>query len=119
MELSDGGDGGGELAAAAGSYTVRLCVANADDVAKKVVGRSEKELFEALEFSDKVLDEELEVGGWKGNMDNWEVVPTMKGRRPGFDFCKKSEALWRVRDIWEDVSRGTATIGRSCSAERE
>ena len=34
--------------------------AYADDVAKKVVGRSEKELFEALEFSDKVLDEELE-----------------------------------------------------------
>ena len=31
--------------------------AYADDVAKKVVGRSEKELFEALEFSDKVLDE--------------------------------------------------------------
>ena len=24
-----------------------------------------------------------------------------------------------MRDIWEDVSHGTATIGRSCSAERE
>ena len=35
---------------------------------KKVVGRSEKELFEALEFSDKVLDEELEVGCWKRNV---------------------------------------------------
>ena len=80
-----------------------------------MVGRSEKELFEALEFSDKVLDEELEVGGWKRNMDKSEVVPTMKG----IDLKKKSEALWRVRDIWEDVSRGTATIGRSCSAERE
>ena len=28
----------------------------ADDVAKKKVGRSEKELFEALEHSDRVLD---------------------------------------------------------------
>ena len=91
--------------------------AYADDVAKKVVGRSEKELFEAL--ADKVLDEELEVGGWKRNMDKREVVPMMKDRRPGFDLKKKSEALWRVRDIWEDVSRATATIGRSCSAERQ
>ena len=88
-------------------------------MAKKVVGRSEKELFEALEFSDKVLDEELEVGGWKRNMDKREVVPTMKGRRPGFDLKKKSEALWRVRDTWEDDSRGMASIGRSCSAVRE
>ena len=55
-----------------------------------MVGRSEKELFEALEFSDKVLDEEL--GGWKRNMDKREVVPTMKGRRPGFDLKKKKRA---------------------------
>ena len=53
--------------------------AHADDVAKKVVGRSEEGLFEALEFSDKVLDEELEVGGWNRNMDKREVVPTMGG----------------------------------------
>ena len=67
--------------------------AYADDVAKKVVGRSEKELFEALEFSDKVLDEELEVGGWKRNMDKREVVPTMKGRRPGFDLKQKERGI--------------------------
>ena len=35
----------------------------AGDVAKKVVGRSEEELYEALEHSDRVLDEELEGGG--------------------------------------------------------
>ena len=29
------------------------------------------------------------------------------------------KALWRELDIWEDASRGTATIGRSCSAVRE
>ena len=34
-----------------------------DDVAKKVMGRSEEELFEALEHSDRVLGEELEGGG--------------------------------------------------------
>ena len=67
MELSDSGDGE-ELAVAKGAapsgYACDLGLsAYADDVAKKVVGRSEKELFEALEFPDKVLDEELE-GGW-------------------------------------------------------
>ena len=67
--------------------------AYADDVAKKVVGSSEEGLFEALEFSDKVLDEELEVGGWKRNMDKREVVPTMKGRRPGFDLTKKERGI--------------------------
>ena len=41
----------------------------ADDVAKKIVGKSEEELFEALEHSDRVLDEELEGGGWKRNVD--------------------------------------------------
>ena len=33
---------------------------------KKVVGRSEEGLFEALELSDKVLDEELEVVAGRG-----------------------------------------------------
>ena len=32
------------------------------------MGRSEEELFEALEHSDRVLDEELEGGGWKQNV---------------------------------------------------
>ena len=65
----------------------------ADDVAKKVVGRSEEELFEALEHSDRVLDrvldEELEGGGWKRNVDKREVVPTMKGKRSGIDLAPK------------------------------
>ena len=60
----------------------------ADDVAKKILGRSEEELFEALEHSDRVLDDELEGGGWKRNVDKREVVPTMKGKRPGFDRGK-------------------------------
>ena len=49
----------------------------ADDVAKKVVGRSEKELFEAHEYSDSGLDEQLAEGGWKRNMGKREVVLTM------------------------------------------
>ena len=81
--------------------------AYADDVAKKVVGRSEKELFEALEFSDKVLDEELEVGSWKRNMDKREIVPTMKGRRPGFDLKQK-----RARHCG-----GRETFGRTIHVE--
>ena len=68
-------------------------MAFADDVAKKRVGRSEEELFGALEHSDRVLDEELARGGWKRNMDKREVVPTLKGKRPGFDLAKK-----RARD---------------------
>ena len=54
--------------------------AYADDVAKKVVGRSEKELFEALELSDKVLEEEYGQEG--GRADD-------EGRRPGFDLKHK------------------------------
>ena len=42
---------------------------------------------------DKVLDEELEVGGWKRNMDKREVVPTMKERRPGFDLKQKERGI--------------------------
>ena len=38
-------------------------------MATKIVGRSEKELFEALRHSDEVPDEELARGGWKRNMD--------------------------------------------------
>ena len=52
----------------------------ADDVAKKIVGRSEKELFEALKHSDEVLDEELARGGWKRNVDKSEVVPVGNGQ---------------------------------------
>ena len=65
----------------------------ADDVAKKIVGRSEKELFEALKHSDEVLDEELARGGWKRNMDKREVVPTMKGKRPGFDLVGNGQGI--------------------------
>ena len=65
----------------------------ADDVAKKIVGRSEKELFEALEHSDRVLDEELARCGWKRNMDKREVVPTMKVKRSGFDLAGKGQAI--------------------------
>ena len=70
---------------------------------QKKVGRSEEELFEALEHSHRVLDEELASGGWKRNMDKREVVPTMKGKRPGFDLAKKK----------------AGTVGRNCFAERE
>ena len=63
------------------------------DVAKKVVGRSEEELFEALEHSDRVLGEELAGGGWERNMDKREVVPTMKGKRPGFDLAGRRQGI--------------------------
>ena len=71
----------------------------ADDVAKKKVCRSEEELFEALEHSDRVLDEELEGGGWNRNMDKREVVPTMKG---------KARSMWRERDkaLWRFTWNG-------------
>ena len=62
-------------------------------MAKKVVGRSEEELFEALEHFHRVLGEELEGGGWKRNMDRREVVPTMKGKRPGFDVAGKGQGI--------------------------
>ena len=60
---------------------------------KKRLAGARRDSFEALEFSDKVLDEELEVGGWKRNMDKREVVPTMKGRRPGFVLTKKERGI--------------------------
>ena len=63
----------------------------ADDMAKKIVGRSEKELFEALHHSDRVLDEELAGNGWMRNMDKREVVLTMKGKSPGLDFAGKGQ----------------------------
>ena len=81
---------------------------------KKIVGRSEKELSEALEHSERVLDEELEGGGWKLNMDKREVVPKMKGKRLGFDLTG-----WRGRATQADVLRGMATIVRNYSAETE
>ena len=65
----------------------------ADDVAKKIVGKSEEELFEALEHSDRVLDEELEGGGWERNVDKREVVPTMKGKRLGFDLAGRGQGI--------------------------
>ena len=65
----------------------------ADDIAKKIVGRSEKELFEALKHSDEVLDEELARGGWKRNVDKREVVPTMKAERPGFDLVGNGQGI--------------------------
>ena len=65
----------------------------ADDVAKKVVGRSEEELSETLEHSDRVQDEGLEGGGWKRNMDKREVVPTKKGKRPGFDLAGRGQGI--------------------------
>ena len=52
-----------------------------------------KSFFEALKHSDEVLDEELARGGWKRNMDKREVVPTMKGKRPGFDLVGKGEGI--------------------------
>ena len=82
----------------------------------KVVGRNEDELFEALKHSDRVLDEELEGGGWKGNMDKSEVVPTMKGKRPGFDLAGKGQGI--VAGARHLGGRFTWN-GRSCSAERE
>ena len=57
------------------------------------MGRSEEEFFEALEHSDRVLDEELEGGGWKRNMDKREVVPTMKGKRLGFDLAGRGQGI--------------------------
>ena len=83
-----------------------------------MVGRSEEGLFEALEFSDKVLDEELEMGGWNRNMDKREVVPTMKGRRPGFDLTKKQRGIVAGarhlggRFTWNGNNR------RNCSVEK-
>ena len=56
-----------------------------------VVGRREEEFFEALEHSDRVLDEELEGSGW----------------------------IVVVLATWVDASRGAATFGRSSFAERE
>ena len=97
--FSDGGDGGGRLAVAAGRLHRQamraIWVSRRVQTTwqKKVVGKSEKELFEALEFSDKVLDEKLEVGGSKRNMDKREVVPTMKGRRPVFDLKQKERGI--------------------------
>ena len=67
--------------------------ASADDVAKNIVDRSEKELFEALKHSHEVLDEEVARGGWKRNMDKREVLPTMKGKRPGFDLVGKGQGI--------------------------
>ena len=64
----------------------------ADDVAKKVC-RNEEELFEAVEHSDRVLDEELEGGCWKRNMDKREVVPTIKRKRLGFDLAGKGQGI--------------------------
>ena len=90
----------------------------ADDFAKKIVARSEKELFEALKHSHEVLDEELARGGWKRNVDKREVVPTMKAERPGFDLVGNGHASLLELDTWADGSRGMATIGRNCSAER-
>ena len=63
----------------------------ADDVVKKVEVRSEEELFEALEHSDRVLDEELAGRGWKRNMDKREVVPTMRERGRAFDLAGKKK----------------------------
>ena len=75
--------------------------------------------YEALEHSDRVLDEELEGGGWKRNMDKREVLPTMKERGSASIWRERDKAPERELDTWADASRGTATIGRSCSAERE
>ena len=40
-----------------------------------------------------VLNEELAGGGWKRNMDKREVVPTMKGKRRGFDLEGKGQGI--------------------------
>ena len=85
LESQDGGAGRGGATVAAGvtpaGHTCDLGLsAFADDVAKKIVGRSEKELFEALKHSDEVLDEELARGGWKRNVDKREVVPVGNGQ---------------------------------------
>ena len=74
----------------------------ADDVAKKIVGRSEKELFEALKHSDEVLDEELARGGWKRNVDKREVVPVGSRHR-----CWSSTLGRTVHVEWQQ-SGGTA-----------
>ena len=57
------------------------------------MGRSEDEVSEALEHSDRVLDEELEGGGWKRKKDKREVVPTVEGKRPGFDLAEKGQGI--------------------------
>ena len=64
---------------------------------KKVVGRSEKEFFEALEFSDKVLDEELE-----GRADD-------EGEEAGLRFETK-----RAR-----YCGGCETFGRTIHVEKQ
>ena len=71
-------------------------------------GRYEKELFEALEHSDRVPDEELGEGrrsGSKRNMDKREAVPTMKGKRQGFDLAGKGQCI--VAGTW----RGARHLG--------
>ena len=67
--------------------------ASAEAVANKIVRRSEKELLEALEHSDRVLGEELAGSGWKRNMDKREVVPTTNGKRLGFDLAGKGQGI--------------------------
>ena len=67
---------------------------------QKVVGRSEEELFEALEHSDRVLDEDLAGCGWKRNLDKREVVSTMKGKRPGFSGGKGTRHCGGRSTLW-------------------
>ena len=79
--------GGGAFAAAASGLVCDLGLsAFADDMAKKGSGQKRGIAF-------RVLDEELEGGGWKRNMDKREVVPTMKGKRPGFDLAGKGQGI--------------------------
>ena len=87
----------------------------ADDVVKKVEVRSEEELFEALEHSDRVLDEELAGRGWKRNMDKREVVPTMRERGRASTWRERKRALWWELATWVDASRGAATDRERCA----
>ena len=77
--------------------------AYADDVAKKVVGRSEEGLFEALELSDKVLDEELEVGWLEEEHGQEGGRADDEGEEAGLHFdqerarhCGRSKTLGRT-----------------------
>ena len=84
------------------------------------VGLIHTELKEALGHSDRVQGEELAGGGWKRNMNKSEVVPTMKGKRPGLrPGGKGTRHRGGSAPLRRTFLRGMATIVRNCSAEKE
>ena len=76
----------------------------ADHVAKKVVGRSEEELFEALEHSDSVLDVELE--GCRADDEGKETRLRFGGR--GTRHCGGSSTPGRTLHVERQQSGGAA-----------